>query len=306
VGEEDSTKEPLQLRKFINNAAALIGICVAAVAVFRFYESRKPEVVVPALAREYLESLRKGHYAQAYALFSPEAKKNCTESQLRSAFESTPWTWSNLNIVRREPDAFIFSYDKSLSGTRAQKEYLLLTQIGDQWEIPYNSSLIQAIEKSFNKADVDTGLAYAQIAKNVNPRDPIAWGYLCEAAYAKKLNSKIESYCLKALELANIYPSNLSPKSLLHLHAVMADTYHRKLNQPENAVQQYAALLAYPHLSREDQCQILLIRSQIYSDMSRPGEALNDLQRGATLCSAKKDVIFIQQMRENLHAPMPQ
>jgi hypothetical protein len=62
-------------------------------------------------------------------------------------------------------------------------------------------------------------------------------------------------------------------------------------------------MLAFPGISPADQCQILLARSQAYASMSRPGEALADLERGSQLCVDPADQAFIQKMRDSLRAP---
>ena len=131
----------------------------------------------------------------------------------------------------------------------------------------------------------------------------MAWGYLCEAAYYRKSPADAELRCAKALELAQTYPSNLSPKSLYHLHAILADTYRHALGKRSLALDQFAQMLALPRISPAAQCQILMARSQIYSEISRPGEALADIERGAQLCADPQDLAYIQQLRRTLHAP---
>jgi tetratricopeptide (TPR) repeat protein len=171
---------------------------------------------------------------------------------------------------------------------------------------PYNWTLMRQVEEAFDKGDADKGMLLAQSAAAINPRDPMAWGYLCEAAYYRKLPADTEVRCVRALELARTYPSNLSLKSLYHLHAILADTYYHALRSPDRALEQYAEMLGFPGISPADQCQILLARSQAYVSISRPGEALADLERGSQLCVSPADRAFIQRMRDSLHAPDPQ
>jgi tetratricopeptide (TPR) repeat protein len=162
---------------------------------------------------------------------------------------------------------------------------------------------MRQVEDSFDKGEPDKGLILAQAAATVNPRDPMAWGYLCEAAYYRKSPEDVEMRCMKALELARTYPSNLSLKSLYHLHAILADTYRHSLNKTDMALAEYGEMLAFPGISPADQCQILLARSQAYVAMSRPGEALADLDRSSQLCTDPHDHAFIRQMRVTLRAP---
>ena len=155
-----------------------------------------------------------------------------------------------------------------------------------------------------NRAVHEAALAQiAQAAATVNPRDPMARGYLCEAAYYRKAPAEAEKQCVTAIELARVYPSNLSLKSLYHLHAILADTYKNALRQPDKALDQFAQMLTFPNISPADQCEILLARAEAYVALSRPGEGLSDLDRAGQLCTRAVDQNYIEEMRRRLGAP---
>jgi len=292
-------------RKALNALAALAGIAVAGVGVWRYLESRKPEVLVPRLAAEYLEALRARDYPRAYAMFSEAARKNCTVDEFKASRDATEWTWSGLRVDYQEPGAMLLGYDLKASGAPPRRDHVLFTLEDGRWTRPYNWTLMRQVEESFEKGDADKGLILAQAAATINPRDPMAWGYLCEAAYYRKSPSDAESRCVKALQLAQTYPSNLTLKSLYHLHAILGDTYHHALRRPDRALDEYGQMLAFPGISPSDQCTILLARSAAYAEISRPGEALADVERGAQLCESPQDMEYIRRMRETLHAPTP-
>lgn len=302
---EDAESRPrfAALRQLLNTLAALVGVAAAAYGIWHWHENRKPEILVPRLAAEYLDALRAHDYARAYGMFSPTAQKYCTEAEFRASRDDTSWTWSTLRIVHQEPGAVLLAYDLQASGAPPRTDHLLFTLEGPRWTRPYNWTLMRQVEEAFEKGDPEKGLVLAQAAGTVNPRDPMAWGYLCEAAYYRKSPVDAALRCAKAIELAQTYPSNLSLKSLYHLHAILADTYHHALGKRDLALDQFAQMLAFPNISPADQCQILLARSQLYADISRPGEALADLDRGAQLCSDPQDQAFISQFRSTLHAP---
>lgn len=293
-------------RSALNTAAALAGLAAAAYGVRTYRETRRPEILVPKLAARYLEALRTRDYERAYDMFSGAAKKNATIDEFLASRDTTTWTWSSLSVEYREPGAMLLGYDLKADGAPPRRDHVLFTLEGDRWTRPYNWTLMRLVEESFEKGDPDTGLIVAQAAATVNPRDPMAWGYLCEAAYYRKLPADTELRCMRALELARTYPSNLSMKSLYHLHAILADTYHHALRSPDKALEQYAEMLSFPGISPSDQCQILLARAQAYAAISRPGEALADLERGSQLCSDPADQAFILKMRESMHAPESQ
>ena len=299
----DSLAKTSIWRPALNTLAALLGVAAAAYGVWTYREFQKPEVLVPKLAAGYLEALRTRDYARAYALFSDAAKRGATLDEFRSSRNETAWTWSGLRVEYREPDAMLLGYDLKADGAPPRRDHVLFTREGDRWVRPYNWTLMRQVEEAFDKSDADKGLVLAQAAATIDPRDPMAWGYLCEAAYYRKLPTDTESRCLRALELARTYPSNLSPKSLYRMHAILADTYHHAFRSPGRALEQYAEMLAFPDISPADLCQTLLARSQAYASISRPGEALADLERGSSICVAPADRALIQRMRDNLHVP---
>ncbi|HEX4049223.1 MAG TPA: hypothetical protein VH309_15355, partial [Elusimicrobiota bacterium] len=287
----------------LNIVAALVGVTAGAYGVWTYRETRKPEILVPRLAARYLEALRTRDYATAYGMFSDAAKRGATLDEFRASRGDTSWSWSGVRLEYREPGAILLGYDLKAEGSPPRRDHLLFTFEGGHWVRPYNWTLMSQVEQSFDKGDPDRGLLLAQTAATINPRDPMAWGYLCEAAYYRKLPSDTALRCERALELARTYPSNLSLKSLYHLHAILADTYDHALREPDKALEQYAEMLAFPEISPSDQCQILLARAQAYASMSRPGEALADLERGSQLCAAPADQAFIQRMRDAMRAP---
>ncbi|NNN06275.1 MAG: hypothetical protein HKL90_10280 [Elusimicrobia bacterium] len=289
----------------INGAAIVMGVALAVFAAWRWQLSQRPEVQVPRLATKYLDALRAQNYDAAYAMFSDEARRSCTLDEFRAIRDTTTWSWSGLRIEHQEPGAILFAYDLQTPGSPDRTDHVLFTQEGERWTRPYNWVLMRKVEESFDRGDADRGLLLAQAAATVNPRDPMAWGYLCEAAYYRKSPTDAETRCVRALELAQIYPSDLTPKSLYHLHAILADTYTQALARPDKAVEQFSLMLGFPNISPEDQCQILLARAQAYRQLSRPGEALNDVTRGAALCTNPSDLAFIQKMRDALRAPVP-
>lgn len=293
------------LGRIINLLAAFAGVAAAAYGIWHWRESRRPEFLVPRLASEYLNALGSGDYAGAYGMFSVAAKKYCTEADFRASRDKTPWTWSNPRIVHQEPGAILLAYDLIVEGLPPRTDHLLFTLEGERWTRPYNWTLLRQIEEAFERGNPDKGLILAQAAVEVNSRDPMAWGYLCEAAYYRRSPDDAAQRCTRALELSQTYPSNLSLKSLYHLRSILADTYHHALKKHGLALDQFAHMLAFPGISAADQCQILLARAQVYAEISRPGESLSDLEQGSRLCSNPKDLAFIEALRRNLNPPDP-
>lgn len=292
-----------KLRALVNGLAAVAGMVVCGAVIWRWYESQKPEVLVPRLAAQYLDALQRRDYAAAYAMFSDGARKNATLEEFKASRGDELWRWANLEIKHREPAAILLRYDLNVQGQQSRPDHLLFVKEGDRWVRPYNWTVMRKVEDAFEKGMPDNGLLLAQVAASINPRDPMARGYLCEAAYYRKAPQETVKQCEDALRLAQVYPSNLSLKSLYHLHAILADTYKNALRQPASALDQYAQMLAFPDISPADQCEILLSRAQAYYDLGRPGESAADLDRAEQLCVNKPDHEFIARLRAILQVP---
>ncbi len=292
-------------RKSLHAAAATLGVLAAGLGAWHWHLSSKPEVLVPRLATEYLEALKDRRFDAAYAMFSSAAQKSCTLEEFTASRSTASWTWGDLRVEHQEPGAVLMSYDLAVSGSETRRDHVLFVLEEDRWVRPYNWTLMRKVEAAFDRGDADMGLVLAHQAATIDPRDPMARGYLCEAAYYRRAPAETERQCVSALELAQIYPSNLSLKDLYHLHAILADTYKNSLRKPEKALEQFAQMLSFPSISPADQCEILLARSEAFAALSRPGEALADLDRSAQLCVKPQDLAYIESARARLGAPAP-
>ncbi|MDP3543994.1 MAG: hypothetical protein Q8T11_16130 [Elusimicrobiota bacterium] len=290
-------------RRAVTVAFATFAVLGALVAVWHWTENNKPENAAHRAAVRYLEDLRARDYAEAYSQFSEIARKYCTLEEFTASRDTSTWTWSDLRLEHLEPGAVLFSYSLNVEGQAPRVDRVLFVEEDRRWVRPYSWVLMRKVEEAFEKNNADMGLVLAQAAATVNPRDPMARGYLCEAAYYRKSPLDTERQCLTAIELSRVYPSNLSLKSLYHLHAILADTYKNSLMKPELALDQFAQMLAFPSISPADQCEILLARSEAYLALSRPGEALADADRAGQLCVRPQDLSYIEDIRRKLNAP---
>ncbi|MEQ1919510.1 MAG: zinc ribbon domain-containing protein [Elusimicrobiota bacterium] len=295
----------ITLRRVLSTAFVTVTVVASLVAVWYWTENNKPENSSYRAAVQYLNILRARDYAAAYAHFSDSARKYCTLDEFVASRDTSTWTWSDLRIEHIEPGAVLFAYELAIEGTPPRTDRVLFVEENKKWVRPYSWALMRKVEEAFESNNADMGLVLAQAAATVNPRDPMARGYLCEAAYYRKSPVDTERQCLTAIELSHIYPSNLSLKSLYHLHAILADTYKNALQKPERALDQFAQMLAFPNISPADQCEIILARSEAYLTLSRPGEALADANRASQLCVRPQDLAYIEEIRRKLNAPIP-
>ncbi|MBI3289088.1 MAG: hypothetical protein HYZ74_06190, partial [Elusimicrobia bacterium] len=90
-----------------------------------------------------------------------------------------------------------------------------------------------------------------------------------------------------------------------HLYAILADTYKNVLKAPEKSLEPFGRMLAFPNISAIDQCEIHLARAEAYASLSRPGEALKDVELGAQVCSRPADLAAMAEIRRTLGAPPP-
>lgn len=291
---------------FFKSVAAILFLALLAVvlgfALFQRFFASKPQLVVPRLAEQYLNALSQNDFMTAYAMLSPQAQAQSSIDEFRQLRDTTPWTWSNIEIKTTEPDAMLVQYDLALQGRPPQKDYLLFVKQGERWVRPYTWGLVRKAELAFDRGDADMAALVSQAATTVDPRDPMARGYLCEALYYRKLADAAERECRTAVELASKYPSKLTPKSLYHLHAILGDTYKNSLKRYDQAIQEYALMLDFPSLSADDQCELLLARADTFVQMSRPNDVKVDLVKAEGVCAKPEDRAFIAKKRAELEA----
>ncbi len=291
------------LRRALTAGFATAAVIASLVTVWYVSENSKPENAVQRAAVQYLEALRARDYAAAYTQFSDSARKYCTLDEFVATRDTSTWTWSGLRIEHAEPGAMLLAYELAITDMPPRTDRVLFVEENKKWVRPFSWALMRKVEEAFDKNNADMGLVLAQAAAMVNPRDPMARGYLCEAAYYRKSPVDTERQCVTAIQLAQVYPSNLTLKSLYHLHAILADTYKNALQKPDLALEQFAQMLAFPSISPADQCDILIARSEAYITLSRPGEALADANRAGQLCVRPQDLSYIEELRRKLNAP---
>ncbi|MDD5627605.1 MAG: zinc ribbon domain-containing protein [Elusimicrobia bacterium] len=279
---------------------------VFAAAGFLYYDYQKPQSAIPRAAAQYLDALSRGDVAGAYALLSNASRIRCTLDEFRAGREETPWTWSDISLARLEPEAAVVKYRLQVKGQPAKDDYLIFLREDRSWVRPYNWNLLQRAEEAFIRSDPDMALIMAQAAVDIDPRDPMARGYLCEAVYYRKVPTQTEKECAAALKLAQVYPSKLSLKSLYHLHAILGDTYKNALQKYPEAVAEYDALLAFPDLTPADQCDLLLARADTRLAMGQNPEATADLQAAVGICTKPEDLGYIRKRRAALSEAPPQ
>ena len=291
------------LRRAITVAAATAAIIASLVTIWYVTENDNPTNASQRAAVQYLEALRTRDYAAAYSQFSHSAKARCTLDEFAASRDTSTWTWSDLRVDHLEPGAVLFAYEFTIADMPPRTDRVLFVEENGKWVRPYTWVLMQKTEDAFKKNDADMGLSLAQAAAEIDPRDPMARSYLCEAAYYRKSPMDTERQCLAAIELSRVYPSNLTLQSLYHLHAILADTYKNALQKPDLALDHFTQMLAFPNISPADQCDILLARCEAYITLSRPGEAVADANRAGQLCVHPKDFAYIAEIRRKLNVP---
>jgi hypothetical protein len=244
------------------------------------------DVVVPKLARQYLESLQSNDYATAYNMLTEAARASCSLDEFRLLRDTTPWTWSNLSTAKIEPGAVVLQYDLSVENRPTIRDTLVFVNENGRWARPYNWPVLLKAEQAFERNDPDMALMQAGEAVRLDPRDPMARGYLCESVFFRRLTSRIESECRTALDLADRYPSKLSAKSLYHLHAILAEYYRTTPGSESKAIGEYTTMLQFPDMSPQDQCELYTARADMYSRLSQNAEADADRTSAKSVCPA--------------------
>lgn len=291
------------LRRILTAAFATAAIVGSLAGVWHITENAKPENAAHLAALRYLEALRTKNYAAAYSQFSDSAKKNCTLEEFVASRDSAAWTWSGLRVERMEQGASFLTYELAVEGATPRTDGVLFVLENKKWVRPFTATLMRKVEAAFDANNPDLGLTLAQAAAAIDPREPLARVYLCDAAYYHKSPEDAERQCSAAIELERNYPSNLPLKTRYRLHAILADTYKNSLNKPELSLTQFTQMLLFPDISPADQCEIYLALSEVHQSLSRPGEALADTDLAAQTCVRPQELAYIKDIRLKLNAP---
>ena len=272
----------------------LLILALAAVAGTFYHNSHSPQKMVLRVTAQYLEALRHQDFQAAYSLLSQESKNQYSPEEFQAQREDASWSWSDARIARIEPAAAVVKYRLSIQGQAPSDDFIFFFLEENRWVRPYNWNLLKKAEAALDQNTPELALIFAQAAAHINPRDPMAQGYLCEAIYYSKAPVETQKACVLALDLSQTYPSKLSPKSLYRLHAILADTYKNSLGKYAEAAQEYDALLAFKDLSAQDKCDILLSRAEALFALDRKPQAQGDLDEAFGLCAKPEDLDYIR------------
>ncbi len=269
-------------------------LALAAVAGTLYHNSHTPEKMLRQAAAQYLDALQRQDFQAAYELLSQESKSQCSLEEFQAQRQAPPWSWSDVQVLRLEPANALVQYRLAIPGQAPSEDFLFFAQEGGRWVRPYNWTLLKKAEAAFDQNTPELALILSQAATRINPRDPMAQGYLCEAIYYRRAPLETEQACAAALELSRTTPSKLSPQSLYHLHAILADTRKNALSKYAEALEEYDALLAFEGLSAQDRCSILLARTDALLSLHREPQAQHDLSEASKLCVKPEDLDYIR------------
>jgi hypothetical protein len=276
----------LRRRDRVKNAGLLLALAILFSIGVRFWaQFQSPESVAPRQAAKYLDALRNAEIDTAYQMLSEEAQKHVTRDEFADLRDTTPWSWSDLQVVRAETDAVVLKYTLQPMGQQARQDILQFTLENGEWVRPYNWSLLKKAENALERNDADLALLLSKAAVEINTRDPMARAYLCEAVFYRRNPVDTARECELALELHEQYPSKLSERSLYHLHALLGDTYKNALRRYPDALREYNTLLSFPSLTAADRCRLVSARAETLAAMGRAEEAQADANAAASLCS---------------------
>lgn len=272
-------------------AATLIFSATLATYYVHWRPRISPANLSARAAARYLEDLRSGDYLSAYEMLSSLSRTYCTQAEfkkIRDAIASR-WDYSDVQPVVVESNAAFIRYQLKVDGQPAETDYLSLVRENGRWVRPYVWNLLDKVEDAFDKGDPQTALGLARSAVIVDPREPMAHAYLCEAQYYSMAYPEAEKTCETAIRLADRYPSRLNTASRYHLHAILGDAYKNHLDKPQAALDHYNKLLTFPKLGAGDRCDILLARADTYGSLRLFTTALSDIKEADRHCVNPQD-----------------
>lgn len=272
---------------------AILGAVGTFLGLLWWYQT-VPGVSVPRLAKAYLSALNTGNYQAAYDLLSKGSRANCSLQDFVANRSPIPWRYSDVRTTLQEEDAIWIRYVLLEQGRPPQDDYLLFVREEGRWVRPYIRNLFDKVEDAFDRNDPEKMLLYAQTMVQINPKDPIARGYLCEAAYYRKDPAAAERECREAIRMSQAYPSGLNPQSLYHLHAILGDTYKNSLQKYDEALREYDLMLSFPNPSSADQCTLGLAKADVLLLKGIYAQGHESIREAGRHCLAPEDLAYAQ------------
>jgi hypothetical protein len=214
------------LKSGISIAFLLILSATAGLLFLSHRQSLGPKASIPRIAQRYLSSLAITDYASAYYMLSAAAQARCSMDDFRRLRGPGEWKISDVKLVHIEPEAGEVSYLWSAPDQPQRTAYIFFIRENDRWVVPYNFNVLKEVEEAVRVNNPDLALLDSQEAVELNPRDPMARAYLCEAAYFRKFYDQAQAQCQTAVDLSAKYPSSLSPQSLAHIKLILSILEH--------------------------------------------------------------------------------
>lgn len=257
----------------------------ASLLVFRWYKRNRPEQVLLRIAARYLEAVQSGDIDAAYDMLSAAARATCPPDEFKLITNTAAWQFSDLKLTQAEDDAAYVSYSYLAQGAQPEQDFLAFVKENGRWVRPYTWNLYNKIEEAFDRNDTTTALRYSQAAVEVQPRDALAHGYLCEAYHAKDSAEEAVKECNMAIALTRKYPSPITSQSIFHLHTILADAFKNALRRYPEAIEEYGAILAFPRIQPPEQCEALLARGDTRVAAADFTAALRDYRSSSQYCT---------------------
>lgn len=297
---------PSGLGYFVRSVLSLLlllalGFC-ALLFGLQHYQSHTPKAVAKRTAERYLAFMASGDYVDAYDMLTAAAKASCKIDDFRLMMDSAPWSWADARVAQLDAESAVVEYDLTQAGRPPRKDYVSLVLEGGAWSRPFNRGMNSSARAALEEGHQDMAFLKAQEAISVDPRDPIARGMLCEAAYARRLPDEIERQCGLALETARKYSSALGAAGLYRIYALLAATLHAN-RQYSEAAQAYTAMLGFPGISNDDVCRLSFARAQAYGSLGQLPQAEGDLDRAAAACANQADKAAALRQKAALSRP---
>lgn len=169
-----------------------------------------------AAAAQVLTLWARGAASLIHETLTTPAKNATSPDDLLAARGVEPWAWSNLRLLRSEPEAALFGYDAGQPGKPQRPQTLLLVQENDRWAQPYNAIPLRKAATALARREPDIAAMHAQMAASLDPRDPVARLYLCEALTARRM-PQAAAECAAAERVRAAYPERLDERQTQRL-----------------------------------------------------------------------------------------
>ena len=261
---------------------------------YRRHSLRTPQRTLMDTAGRYLFSLKEKNFGAAYSLLSSKSRLTCKLEEFQKLQQNPDWMFDAVEISSLGKDRALVRYKLHVSEKPTEEDWLEFVHEEGGWRRAYWWHLAEPIENDLAAKDFTKARARAEAGLEIVPDEPLLHSYLCEAHYGQEDYPGAERECLLALETGKRRPSRLADTDILHINAILADTYRSMPEKLPQAARYYELLLSFRPLPDAQRCDVQLALADTHYLAGEYSKSREDYEEAGRSCSQAEDLAYVK------------